>query len=60
MLDIDTLNIQLQIYADELREEMIELQYEELLMEEELQRQYEAMQYASELEDFSPFDTCNS
>lgn len=60
MPDFDTLNVELQIYADEMREEMIELQYEELLMQEELQRQYEAMQRSAEMEDFSPFDTCNS
>lgn len=38
-------------YADALEEEF---------MNSELMKQYEAMQRASDLEDFSPFDTCNS
>lgn len=39
----------------DLAEQMIEQRYNE-----ELCKQHEMMSYAAELENFSPFDTCNS
>ena len=54
------INAELQIIADQEREERIEAEYEELLNEQELLKQHEAMSYAADLENFSPFDTMNS
>jgi hypothetical protein len=54
------INSELQIIADEKRQEIIDVQYEDELSFLELERQYEAMQNAAELENFSPFDTVNS
>ena len=57
---LDKINTELQIIADEMREERIEMEYDEELMNRELELQYEMMQNAADLENFSPFDTINS
>ena len=54
------INAELQILADEEREARVDAEYEELLHEIQLLREYEFLSYASDLEDFSPFDTVNS
>jgi predicted nucleic acid-binding protein len=62
MFTIDEMNAILRRFAVEdadkrMQEYMDELEELQML---ELSRHHEMMQRASELEDFSPFDTCNS
>lgn len=62
MFTIDEMNAVLRRFAVEdadkrMQEYVDELEERKML---ELSRQHEMMQRASELEDFSPFDTCNS
>jgi hypothetical protein len=62
MFTIDEMNAILRRFAVEdadkrMQEYVDELEERQML---ELSRQHEMMQRASELEDFSPFDTCNS
>lgn len=58
--DIEEVNTELALLAEDEREARIQELYEEILSDYELQRQYEAMAHARDLEDFSPFDTVNS
>ena len=60
LLDIEETNKELSLLADEEREARVQEIYEDMLADYELQRQFEAMQYAAELENFSPFDTVKS
>ena len=60
LLDIEEANKELSLLADAEREARVQEIYEDMLADYELQRQFEAMQYAAELENFSPFDTVNS
>ena len=60
LLDIEEANKELSLLADGEREARVQEIYEDMLADYELQRQFEAMQYAAELENFSPFDTVNS
>jgi hypothetical protein len=62
MFTIEEMNAILRRFAVEdadkrMQEYVDELEERQML---ELSRQHEMMQRASELEDFSPFDTCNS
>ena len=62
MFTTDEMNAVLRRFAVEdadkrMQEYVDELEERQML---ELSRQHEMMQRASELEDFSPFDTCNS
>jgi ribosomal protein L12E/L44/L45/RPP1/RPP2 len=62
MFTIDEMNAILRRFAVEDADKRMQEYVEELedLQMFELLRQQEMMQRASELEDFSPFDTCNS
>lgn len=60
LLEIEELNAELAVLAEEERDARVQEIFEEMLADEELLRQFEAMQYAAELEEFSPFDTVNS
>ena len=60
LLTIEEVNTELALLSEEEREVRIEQIWEEMMNDNELFRQYEAMMYASELEDFCPFDTVNS
>jgi predicted nucleic acid-binding protein len=62
MFTIDEINAILRRFAVEDADKRMQEYIEELedLQMLELSRQHEMMQRASELEDFSPFDTCNS
>jgi hypothetical protein len=62
MFTIDEMNAILRRFAVEDADKRMQEYVEELedLQMLELSRQHEMMQRASELEDFSPFDTCNS
>jgi predicted nucleic acid-binding protein len=62
MFTIDEMNAILRRFAVEDADKRMQEYIEELedLQMLELSRQHEMMQRASELEDFSPFDTCNS
>jgi hypothetical protein len=60
LLEIEELNVELALLAEEEREARIQEIFDEMMADEELQRQFEAMQHAADLEDFSPFDTVNS
>jgi ribosomal protein L12E/L44/L45/RPP1/RPP2 len=62
MFTIDEMNSVLRRFAVEDADKRMQEYVEELedLQMFELLRQQEMMQRASELEDFSPFDTCNS
>lgn len=60
LLEIEELNAELALLAEDEREARIEEIWEEMMNDHELLRQYEAMSHAAELENFSPFDTVNS
>ncbi len=58
--DIEEVNTELALLAEDERDAKIQEIFEEILNDHELQRQYEALAHARDLEDFSPFDTVNS
>ena len=60
LLEIEELNAELALLAEDEREARVQEIFEEMMDDYELQRQFEAMQHAADLEDFSPFDTVNS
>lgn len=65
-MSLDEVNALCALVADEDQQNYLEnqinafLQEQEDLQNEELQKQFEMMSYSAELENFSPFDTCNS
>lgn len=60
LLEIEELNAELALLAEDEREARAQEIFEEMMNDHELLRQYEAMSHAAELENFSPFDTVNS